>query len=110
MDLFDHLVDIEFTSFFSDPREERNLKEQVAQLFAQIVRASESRFFQRVKCFVGFLQKFDRLEPVPFLHLHPALKYAEVGSGESRLAEQIDGILRVRSAAGGGEELRPIPV
>ena len=37
-----------------------DLEKQIAQLFAQIIRAPEPRLFQRVKRFVGFLQKHRR--------------------------------------------------
>ena len=58
--LIDNVIYRELAALFRDPRKEGDLEKQIAQLFAQIVRTSQPRLFQRVKRFVGFLQKHWR--------------------------------------------------
>ena len=60
VNFIDHVVNVEFAALLGDACKERDLKKQIAQFLAQIVRPSEARFFQCIKCFVSFFEEHRR--------------------------------------------------
>ena len=55
-----NVVDVEFTPFAGDPREESNLEQQVAELLAQCRGPAFARFFEHVERLISFFQKHRR--------------------------------------------------
>ena len=76
----DYVIDVEFTAFRSDAREECDLKEQIAKFFAQRFGPSFARFFQRIEGFVGLFQKHRRQRGIGLL----AVPGTAVGRAQAR--------------------------